>query len=217
MRKLPLTILLSAVSLGAWASPPTGGVATEVRNLPAFSSIALNGIGLVRVHRGSQALAITIDADLADRFETKVVGGKLSLGLKCDPRTLWLSRKLKTCEIDLSLPALEGIELNGAGIIVVDEFPFNELGLKLTGAGSVELRGSAFAVRVSCTGACRLLARSLRVGKAQVSITGAASVELGVRELLDVSISGSGSVLYWGDPLVSRRISGSGGLRRAGD
>jgi len=216
MKRLPLAILFSTVALGACASPSGRAPVKQARSLPRFSSIALNGLCLVRVHRAPQAVVLTIDANLVDRYETNVKGSKLSLGFRCDPRTLWATRNLKVCEVDITLPDLDGIELNGAGTIIVDEFPFARLGLRMTGAGSVELRGSAAELSASCTGACKVLARDLLVGAAKVNLTGSGRIEVGVKEEIDASITGEGSILYWGSPRVAQRVSGSGNVRRAG-
>jgi hypothetical protein len=218
MQKLVLAVLFSTMAIGAGASTPDGkSEATEARNLPPFSSITLNGVSTVRIHRGPQAIRITMEPNLLDRYETKVRGGRLVMGFKWGIANLWALRGLKRCEVDISVPELDHIEVNGAGTLIVDEFAYRKLGLEVNGSGSVELKGSASELRVSCTGACKISARNLAANAGWVSMTGSGRVELRVIESLDVSLTGSGELGYWGDPKVSQKLSGAGSLRRKGD
>jgi hypothetical protein len=215
MRKTALAILLSTVSLGACRA--SEGTISEIRQVPAFSSIALNGIGTVRIRQGQQSVRLTIDPKLADRYETVVKNGKLMIGFTCGSNLFALRaiRKLKNCEVDITVPALEGIELNGQGRIFADSFPFSELRIDLTGAGVIELGGSAAELQIRCTGAGELRAGSLAAKAAHVRLTGAGTVDVRAEEELEASVSGAGTITYWGNPRVTQRVSGAGSIRRA--
>lgn len=217
MNKSALAILVSAVAVNACATTSGGGTVTETRDVPSFSSVVLNGVGAVHVRKGPQEVRITIDGNLADRFETTVKNGRLMIGFHCDLRNLWALRGLKTCEVDIAVPALDGIVVNGAGSIAVDAFDYGKLELQVNGAATVGLKGTASDLSVHCTGGCKVLARDLAVETGSVSLTGSSHVEARVKDSLEASITGAGQLLYWGDPAVSRRISGAGQLRRAGD
>lgn len=217
MRKPTLALILSTVSLGACSSLGAANTATETRVLPAFSSIALNGIGAVRIHRGPQSIRVTVDQGLLDRYETKVKGNTLSIGFKCGLATLWAARKVRTCEVDIVVPELAKIELNGAGTIVVDAFSYETVKLGVTGAGSLELRGDASKLEVSCTGAGEVHASDLVSDRAYVSLTGAGRVEVNARNELEASVTGAGEIRYWGSPRLTQHGTGAGGIRRAGD
>jgi hypothetical protein len=194
------------------------GAATQSRSLPRFTSIALNGVSKVRIHRGPQAISLTIDSNLIDRYETRVENGKLVMGFGCGLGTFWaLRRGLTTCEVDVTMPELDGIELNGAGTIAVDEFAYGKLKAEVNGAGKLELKGSASELKLYCTGSCAVQARELVSESGSIGITGSGHVEARVKDSLDVSISGAGELLYWGAPKLSRKITGAGGVRRAGD
>jgi len=193
------------------------GTATETRDLPSFTSVALNGVSTVRIHNGPQAVRVTIDETLADRYDTEVRNGKLMMGFKCGIGTLWALRNLKTCEVDVTMPEMEGIELNGAGTVDVDAFDCDGLTVDVTGTGTVGLKGTASSILVTCTGACKVLASDCAAATGRVKMTGAARVEARVRDTLDASLTGSSTLLYWGDPAVTQRISGAGSVQRAGD
>lgn len=217
MNKSALAILVSAVAVNACATTSGSGTVTETRVVPSFSSVVLNGVGTVHVRKGPQEVRLTIDGNLADRFETTVKNGRLMIGFNCDLRNLWALRGLKTCEVDIAVPALDGIEVNGAGSIAVDAFDYGNLELRVNGAATVGLKGTASELSVHCTGGCRILARDLATAAGRVSMTGSGRVEARVKDSLEASITGAGQLLYWGDPAVSRRISGAGQMRRAGD
>lgn len=220
MGKPILALLLTTVTIGSCgAMDPDAGITTETRDLPPFSSIALNGVGTLRIHQGPQSVRVTMDGALIDRFETVVKDGKLSMGFERGfGFSYWRAmRRLRRCDIDVTVPELRVVELNGAGTISADPTEYGALSLSVNGAGTVELRGTADAFSVRCTGAARVLARDLAAASARVGVTGAGEVELRAEDELDAAVTGAGSIAYWGSPRVSERVSGAGSIRRAGD
>lgn len=208
----------------------------EDRIVPAFTAITLNGVGSVRVSKGPQAVSVTIDADLADLFETGVRDGRLVMGFKSGLRTMLALPRLSTCAIEVTMPSLDGVELNGAGTLAFEGFAGGALAVttngaarvsgtvshdvvtvRMSGAGRAELEGEATALDVGCTGGGELDSGSLAAGSARVSMTGAARVELRVRKELRASITGAGRLAYWGSPIVIESVSGSGSVLRLGD
>jgi hypothetical protein len=219
MCKPALAFILSVVSLTAAQSMDSGAanMVTETRNVPFFSALVLNGISAVRIHKGPQAVRVTIDGNLIDRYETKVQNNKLYIGFKCGISLAYFKalKNLKRCEVDITVPDLESIALNGLGTIVVDSFDYDELKIDVTGSGSVDLRGSVSRLRANCVGTGKLLARELVSKTARVSTNGASVMELCVEKDLDASVTGSGKILYWGTPSVTQRITGAGNVRQA--
>lgn len=237
MRKTTVAFLLSAVSLGACATVAASDVAlkTEARTVPEFSSIVLNGIGTVRVHRGPRKVLVTLNADLLDRYETIVKGKTLMIGFKCGIGTLRAMRNVKTCEVDVTVPELDKIELNGKGTIIADSFSgssmdivqngastlqcdlaYETVRLNATGAGSIALRGSASKLDVRSTGNEKIEARDLVARVARIRVSGAGKVTVSAEDALDASVSGAGRILFSGNPQVTQRVSGAGTIQRAG-
>jgi hypothetical protein len=147
MQTKALVLLLTTASLGGCASSGihSSQPITEERSVSAFRSIALNGIGTVRVHRGPQSVRVTIDSELADRFETVVRDDTLYIGFKCSlkPSVLRAVKNLRRCEVDVTVPEILSIEVNGSGRITSDSFDYGSLRVALTGAALVELKGTA--------------------------------------------------------------------------
>ncbi len=240
MNKTAIALLLSTatVSMGACGSgaattassagsdPGTeardgagDGMVSETRTVPPFSSVALNGIGTVRIHRGPQEVRVSIDENLIDRFETEVKGDTLMVGFRCGFSLSWLKavRNLKQCEIDIWVPELDGVEVNGAGTITVDPFAYEDIEVKITGDGTIELHGSAARFSVFSTGSAKVNAGDLAARTVSVRMTGAGMVELRAEESLDASVTGAGTLAYWGTPALTQRISGAGTIKRMGE
>ncbi len=217
--KTALTILLSTATLHTSSAMDTGSanVVTETRNVPAFSSIALNGIGTVRIHQGPYAVRVKMEKNLIDRYETEVKNGKLNIGFRCSFNLAFLRdiKNLKTCEVDIAMPELDRIELNGDGKISVDTFSYKTVRVDITGAGAISLTGAATELQVRCTGAGNVNARDLIAETGRISLTGAGTVEVRVEKQLDASITGAGKLIYSGNPHITRRISGAGSILRA--
>ena len=190
-------------------------IITETRNVPAFSSIILNGKSTVRIHKGPQSIQITMDGDLIERYETKVKNNTLMIGLKCGIGYLKALKSMKTCEVDITVPELDGITINGLGTITVDAFSYERLKIDLNGAGSIELQGAVSELTVLCSGAGNILASDLTAKVGVVKLSGSCSVKVRVEEDLNASVTGAGEIIYWGNPNITQNITGTGSIRHA--
>jgi hypothetical protein len=84
----------------------------------------------------------------------------------------------------------------------------------VSGAGNVEVSGSADRHDVRISGAGSVHAAHLATKKTTVVISGSGSLTANVAEDLDARISGAGSVIYEGTPRVSQRVTGAGKVRQ---
>ena len=75
---------------------------------------------------------------------------------------------------------------------------------------SPQASGESKSAKIESTGAGTIDAHKLRVNNADVSVTGAASVDVYATDQLDVRVSGAGTVSYSGNPKVNKRLSGAG-------
>lgn len=209
MNKTLFAVICSTITLGAYA---TG----ETRDVPPFTEVALNGTGTVRIKQGPQSVRVSIDENLADRYVTEVINGKLNIGFKCTlkPSVLRAMKNLKSCVVDISVPDLRKIETNGECSLAVDGFTGEKLIVRATGAGKIALSGTVDALDVSCTGAVTVNAFDLIARSERASLTGAATLRTNVTESLDASISGAGTIFYRGTPHLTEKISGAGKIRK---
>lgn len=212
MLKTVLVILLSTSALGATYASVAQSV--QHRAVEPFTSIALNGIGTVNIHQGPQSVTITVDGSVMDQYETIVQDGTLHIGFECSfsLKMLRALKHLKHCTVDITVPDLRRISVNGSGNLVVDSFSGDSLQVDINGAGTVVFAGSCEDLEVNCTGSAVFKGAGLHTKNAKVSSTGATDIQLRVEENLSVKISGAGDVTYWGNPNLTQRISGAGSL-----
>lgn len=232
-RRAAVLLAIAAMAIPASAE---GGTVRQIRMVPSFTSIVLDGVGTVRVKKGPLSVTVTIDEDLADSFKTEVVDGALKIGYRTGIGLGLAMRRLSTCEVDVSVPSLDAVTVNGSGKLSFDGFSggrfaiavngaarvagtvnHDALAVRITGAGLVELDGKADAFDAGCTGSAELSAGSMGCRAAKVSLSGSGRVELRVKDALSVSVSGSGAVRYWGSPELKTSVSGSGSVKRMGD
>jgi hypothetical protein len=208
-------------------------VATQERTLPDFDRIDLRGVGTVVV-RQAAATSVTVQAgeDALDKVRTEVRDGQLIVGLRWWSALLaW--RSLRNIEVIVAAPRLRALTVSGAGSIVTPEpFDAEQLELKLSGAGSLEVQvraatvnarlsgagsisvvGSADTLEVTLTGAGRFQGSELRAGVVRVRSAGAGETVVFAAEKLDATLTGAGSIRYRGNPQVTSRISGIGSVR----
>ncbi|HYH55726.1 MAG TPA: DUF2807 domain-containing protein [Anseongella sp.] len=186
-----------------------GPVLTEKREVPAFERI--NSDGSTRIHisyADTFSVTVTAYASLLPHFQTRVNGGVLELGIRDA-----VSVRNDNSEVYITLPALEGLRLNGSGEgRISGPFPsLSSLLLEINGSGSI--RGTAAGVdslQAVITGSGSMHLEELPARAAGISISGSGDLRVSVSEELNVHISGSGRVYYRGDPSVSSEISGSG-------
>jgi hypothetical protein len=209
--------------------------ASENRVLPDFDRVDLRGVGTVVV-RQSAATSVTVQAagGALDRVRTEVRDGQLIVGVRWWSALLaWKS--LRGIEVRVEVPRLRALIVSGAGNIVTpDPVEAEELELKLSGAGSLEVRvkadrvvarlsgagtitaaGSTDALEVSLTGAGRFSGPELEAGTVRVRSAGAGETVVFAARTLDVTLTGAGSIRYRGNPQVTSRISGIGSVRAA--
>lgn len=198
---------------------------TDDRSIDLASSVVLDSSGDLVITEGEPSLVIHAPAAVIESLTATVEDGVLELGVRRGvPEFL-----LGDVRYELTLPSLEGLEINGSGDVTSDipgaslEVEISGSGdidiesidaasvtLEINGSGDVELSGRTDGLSVSIDGSGEVRADELDSANAEVSIDGAGDVTVAASELLDISISGSGSVTYSGRPEVTQDISGSG-------
>jgi len=209
-------------------------MATRVFKPESFSRVVLKGPGKLRVIQSASSQLIVRAADeLIDEVEFSVIDGELLLGFRKSqivPLRIWRHQVI----YELYTPDLNGIELQGSGVIETVEFDTDQLALKLTGSGTISTgRLTADKIRLDLDGSGTLKisgdvesqvmtingsgsyqAESLVSDFACIRLNGSGSATVCVADHLDVFIGGSGKVNYHGFPDITKRIFGSGALNR---
>lgn len=232
MRILPAFVIpaVTLTALSGCAFLPGGPTVSESRDIEGATSLVLNTGGDVSIREGEPSLVITAPQSVLDRLTATVDGGALVLDVIPGTPNFLLGR----ITYELTLPSLDGLEINGSGDID-SEVPTGstlaiaiagsgdvdlrgvdagEVDLEIVGSGDVELAGTTESLEISISGSGDVTTVELAAARVTVDIDGAGDVSVAASDALDVSISGSGDVTYTGRPEVTQSIAGAGSVER---
>jgi hypothetical protein len=125
-------------------------------------------------------------------LELKATGGGL----------VELKKEVKVGKLDLLS--------SGSGNVVVPFLASDELECKLSGSGSITIKGTTPKATYSVTGSGVLNTYECLVADIICKITGSGVAKLHPTEKMKVNIIGSGNVFYKGEANITQRIIGSG-------
>lgn len=224
MRKTWFTVLLAIALVALGSSQVSAGwfdkiagikgsgqEMSETRELAPFNEIELESSADIFVTIGEvQSVTVTTDDNLLDNLKTRVTGsGKLII----DTRKSYRSRI--GVRIDIVMPALEAIEVQGSGDIQVFDLDGERLEIDIQGSGDVEIEGRVNELYIDIQGSGDVSARRLEARDVEIDIDGSGDVAVMALTSFDGKINGSGDIRYYGNPeYVSTSINGSGTIRR---
>jgi hypothetical protein len=205
-------------------------VVEQSRDVTGAKGVRLECPGTVLLSQGSESLVIRADEEIIEYIHAQVMGDLLRIWT--DPGVSF--NQVGPIEFHLSVPELRLAEIAGAGSVLADGFAVQDLVLRstgagylevlniagrslevsLSGAGNVTVSGSVDEQRFVGTGAGRYDARDLASDRAVVEINGAGSATVQVRNRLSVTVNGAGWVYYLGNPQVDSTINGAGGVQK---
>lgn len=213
----------------------SGKVVTEARPISDFKQVSFNAFGEMTITQGeAESLIIEAEDNVLPLIRTEVRGGTLYIEPRDNDFGVNLTRPLR---YTLVVKTLAGLDLSGAGNVVVQNLKTDQLQITLSGAGSIKFDGlEANTVNYRLSGAGSVTAsgqvthvearlsgfgsyegQDLRAESADMTISGAGSATVWATRALDARISGLGSVRYYGDPSVTQDVSGLGSVQRLGD
>ena len=207
-----LGILALAASLTACEAVPArfkGNPVTEERDVTAFDSIEVRGVGEITIVAGDDfALSVRADESDIDHINTSVVGTTLVIS---EDHAASSSR----IEIEIHAPTLSSIEMLGAGDITVTGLETDRLAVAIAGAGDIAVSGQATTVVAVLSGAGEIDTTGLEAKDVTVRLSGVGSIRVAASRSLDAELSGVGEITYTGDPSVTSKMSGVGQISRA--
>ena len=204
----------------------------EARTETGFDQILLDLPGDVYISQGQDFnIEITAQQNIIDEIETEVTGSLLVI------RNNRCIRSYKTIRIDITLPEISSLEVDGSGdIYVLDRFSGSNLDLFVKGSGSIDMLGDYQKVYLEVDGSgdismdTEAIEFETRVkGSGDVFLTGETqihNVDMDgsgnlesfdfVSEVCDVKIEGSGDADIHVTDELSVRILRSGDVRYKG-
>jgi hypothetical protein len=200
--------LLGAAACGG-AREGSGTPGAQEREVDDFTALSVSGDVDVDVRIGpGTSVTVRGDEDLLDELETDVKDETLEID---EERAL---RPRAGLLVVAQTPALEEIEVAGAGDVRVTGLRGEQLEIDVSGAGDVEVAGRVEAVDVQVSGAGDVRLLGLVAREADVEVSGAGQVDVTATESLTAQVSGAGHVRYAGRPSeVDTDVSGAGDVR----
>jgi hypothetical protein len=188
----------------------SGRLASLTPNVGSFSGIDVADFAKVYIKQDTvESLRIEIDDNLTDRVMATVNNGTLSVGLKQGSYhnvTVNVYATMKTVSHLTSVGAADFSSLN--------QLNTDSIVLKIFGAGTITLAGTAKNQTVEITGAGSVHNFDLTSATCSASISGTGSIDVTATEQLDAVITGVGTITYDGHPkIVHPTVTGVGSIR----
>jgi hypothetical protein len=190
----------------------------ETRNVSSFSELSFGVPGKLYLKQGStEKVELEGDADILEKIETEVSGGKLSIRL----RDQWKKWNWNNHHITayVTMKNIDGIAVSGSGDIMGEGvFNTNDLALKVSGSGNLTAQANASGVMdIAISGSGNLdIKGKCKSLDSKMSGSGNLSMKLDMQGDSSFKMSGSGKINASGSSdKTSISISGSGTLRGA--
>jgi hypothetical protein len=190
---LAITVLTSCEDIWEHNIEGNGNRISQVRTLPTFNRIEVNGEFEVQVDTGALS-GVTVEADenLQDFIITHVSGDKLVIEARNGDHLM----PAHQIEMTVTTPAISSLELNGSGYVYSYGMNADEFSMRLAGSGQLECFG-ALANAVNCE----------LEGSGNISYNGSS-------ENMSAQIEGSGEIRLVGSAInTDYKVIGSGRIR----
>ena len=212
MKRIAIVLTFALSALFVLSGCKFGGVhgsgvrKTEKRDLASFTSIETNGAFEVEVNcQKPNSFEIEADDNIVPLVQTEVTNGILRV-----TTTKSYSPSGGGIMLRINVPDLESLKSTGAGKFRVSDVKNDAFEIQSIGAATVVASGQTKSLKIGSTGAGKIDAHNLRAVSAEVSVAGAAGVDVYATDQLDVTVSGAGRVTYSGNPNVKKSVNGAG-------
>ncbi len=174
---------------------------SENRDLDAFTRVEVDGLMDVRILVGKeQSFTITANKEKYIKdTETKVRGGTLRVDMDVDDGFFSFFKEVKV-RIDITVPSLEGLEMNGLGDVVIENVDAEDFEVVLDGMGSVDIDGRCKNARMVIDGMGNLNARDFKCDRIRLTLDGMGDAEVYASDYIYVNLDGFGDVDVYGGP-----------------
>jgi len=204
-----LLALAAALSFAA-----TAHADDQVRNMPAFTAISVQGPISITVDAGrTQSLTLRGDARFLRDVTSEVVDGELRLSVREKNNVSWRGDP----RVVITVPALRAVAVEGAGEIRLNQIRGERFDVNYRGAGSMNINGAVKTFGMKAEGVGEVDAKSFVADDVNVVFRGIGDVKVFARNRLDATVQGIGNLTYYGKPrTVNKSASGLGSVK-AGD
>ncbi|HSH20582.1 MAG TPA: head GIN domain-containing protein [Draconibacterium sp.] len=207
----------------------------EMRDLPAFTKIALKISGKIYLEQGdTQSVKIVAGDETLEEIITEVKDRTLNIRF---PSTnmfkKWDPGKI---EIFITVPGIDALNVSGSGDIISDELNSRILDLFVSGSGNIEIEklnseqvnatvsgsgnvkinsgGVAKELKARISGSGNVDAAGFEATNVDVQASGSGSCSIISNGAIKARIAGSGNVYYSGNPSIDSSVAGSGSVKK---
>jgi hypothetical protein len=173
-----------------------------------------SGIDLRVHHAARPGVVVHAGREVIDRVVTQTEGDVLRIAVR-DRGIVIGSDPLANVSVDVSLPRLDDVLVDGSADVRLDRLQAHALTFRVRGTGSLFAQGRVGRLVTDIKGAADARLAQLRARSAHVSVEGAGGVDVAVSKRLSVHVRGAADITYRGDPVVTQDISGPGTVHRA--
>ena len=199
--------LIFPFAIAAAALPAASALAdvSQGRDVPAFNKISLDGLleAVIEVG-GDQSVVITANKEryLEDTI-TRVRGDTLIVDMDMDSNIFSLFKNIEVT-VHITVPSLEGVELDGLGDVTIRNLDADRFDLNLDGMGSINIDGVCRSADFRLDGMGDLNARDLECENIRLHVDGMGDADVFASEFADVALDGMGDVDVYGSPARTR-------------
>jgi len=186
----------------------------QVRNMPAFTAISVQGPISITVDAGkAQSVTLRGDARFLQDVTSEVVNGELRLSVREKKNISWHGDP----RVVITVPDLRAVGVEGAGEVKLNQIRGERLDVNYRGAGSMHIKGEVKTFKMQAEGVGEVDAKSFIADDVNVVFRGIGDVKVFARNRLDATVQGIGNLTYYGKPRsVNKSASGLGSVK-AGD
>ncbi|HEU0050315.1 MAG TPA: head GIN domain-containing protein [Nitrososphaera sp.] len=209
MSPLVLMALVAGCHLGMDRVSGSGNRQKQKRDVASFNSIATNGAFEINVTcQRPVSLEIEGDDNILPLVVTEISNSVLHIK---NLRNYSVSDPIR---LQISVPNLEGVTVNGAGKMEVSGIKNEKFEIDANGAPTIRVSGETKVVNIDTNGAGKIDTGKLRASKAIVDSKGVSRVDVQAADQLDVTVSGPSHVTYEGNPVVNKTVNGPGSVEK---
>lgn len=211
MRSKTVLIVIGAVLLAvavlAFLVLPTGEIKRQEADtsVPAqrqieaenFNRLVFKGSLNVNVTQGDAPSVVVSGTEASlSRLRSQVSDGVLYMELE-ERGGIRIGR---ATTVDIVMPALAGLVVNGAGNVKLTDMTLDTVALQINGAGNVEASGTCNQMTIGVSGAGNVEARDLKCHKVTAEMAGAGNMNVFADESVQTRLLGVGDIDIYGNP-----------------
>lgn len=204
-------------------STDEGDAVTNEFGVGDFKELTINGMVDVNIYRGDEyAVELIGDSDEKEKYRVYTRGDELIVEYKNERRFVWRKDlSLDKMKINIVMPELNKLEVNGAGTVTMQNFTEDDLDIEvngaveldanihvrsltvdLNGASELELEGDGTTLEANLAGASTLRAYQYQVENAVVETNAVCRAYVYVTRHLDMRKGFGSKIEYRGEPEV---------------